>query len=69
MSRDHCRLPGCSRDPGTADHQDYYNDSKFCSQQCETKFEHLRADARDAERADRKRRTDERNPGERGQFR
>lgn len=66
MTRDTCRRPTCDRDAGTDDGN--YNARKFCSAKCEVKFEHIRADARDAERAERDRHTDDRHPGERGAF-
>ena len=43
MSRDTCRLPSCDREPGEQDRDDYRSRS-FCSVQCETKYEHARAD-------------------------
>lgn len=44
-----CRMPGCEqprRDDGDAFGR------KFCSDQCEVKFEHLKADAEDARRSE-----------------
>lgn len=52
MSRDTCKMPNCDREPGAQDGRDDYRTRKFCSVQCETKYEHLRADARDAERSE-----------------
>jgi hypothetical protein len=52
MTRDECRLPGCDRAPGQQAREDY-RDGRFCSIQHETKFDHLKADARDAREADR----------------
>lgn len=59
-----CRMMGCDRPRGEQDRDDY-NDHKFCSVQCQVKYEHIRADARDAERADRERHTEERVGGAR----
>jgi len=50
MTRDTCRRTTCDREPGAQDRDDY-NARKFCSVQCMVKFEHTRADARDAQRA------------------
>jgi hypothetical protein len=43
--RDECRLPTCSNDPRGGGFS-----GRFCSTPCELKFEHVRADARDARR-------------------
>jgi hypothetical protein len=51
MTRDTCRMPSCNNDPGQQDRDDYRS-GRFCSIQCETKFEHIKADARDARRSD-----------------
>jgi len=48
MTRDTCRYPSCSNTPGAQDRDDYK--SVFCSIQCETKWDHIKADARDADR-------------------
>jgi hypothetical protein len=54
MNRDTCRMPTCDRAPGTADAGDaVYRESRFCSPKCEVKFDHLKADAADARRAER----------------
>jgi hypothetical protein len=50
--RDTCRMPGCDRPPGQQDRDDYRQ--RFCSIQCDVKMEHLKADARDARRAEQK---------------
>lgn len=55
MSRDECRMPGCDRDPGAEDTETTYRTRQFCSPRCDVKYEHLRADARDAERAEAER--------------
>jgi len=47
MTRDTCKMPSCDSEPGAQDRDDY-NDRRFCSVQCETKHDHLKADARDA---------------------
>jgi len=47
--RDTCRRHGCDRDPGQQDRADY-SARRFCSVQCQTKHEHIKADARDARR-------------------
>lgn len=44
---DTCRYPSCDRSPGQQDRDDY-RAGRFCSIQCETRFEHVRADAREA---------------------
>ncbi len=54
MTRDTCRYPTCDRRPGEQDRDDYRS-SSFCSVQCEVKYEHIKADARDAQRAERRR--------------
>jgi hypothetical protein len=48
--RDTCRMPDCDRPPGQQDRDDY-RARRFCSVQCETKHDHLQADAADARRA------------------
>ena len=63
MTRDTCRYPTC--DEPTRDRGDTYGDddqytvsafgARFCSTRCELKYEHVRADAQDARRADRDR--------------
>jgi len=63
MSRDTCRYPTC--DKPTRDRGERYGEddqyavsvfgSKFCSVTHELKYEHVRADAQDAKRADRER--------------
>lgn len=49
MSRETCRRSTCEREPGQQDREDY-NARLFCSVQCETRHEHIKADARDARR-------------------
>jgi len=51
MTRDTCRYPSCSNAPGAQDRADY-NARRYCSIQCQTKHEHIKADARDAKRHD-----------------
>jgi len=51
MTRDTCRMPGCDRDPGTEDSDTTYRTRRFCSPGCDVKYDHLKADARDARRA------------------
>lgn len=53
MTRDTCRLPTCDNSPGEQDRDDY-NSRKFCSVQCEVKFDHIKADADDARREPRR---------------
>ena len=48
-SRDTCRYPSCDRAPGQQDREDY-RAGRFCSVQCEVRFEHIQADAREAAR-------------------
>jgi hypothetical protein len=43
MTRDTCRYPSCSREPGQQDRDDYRS-RRFCSVQCETKFDHIKSD-------------------------
>jgi len=43
-----CKRSTCSQPAGMQDRDDYR--SRFCSVQCETKHEHVKADARDARR-------------------
>jgi hypothetical protein len=47
--RDTCRAPSCDRAPGQQDREDY-RAGRFCSVQCDVRFEHIRADAREAAR-------------------
>ena len=49
MTRDTCRYPSCDRTPGQQDRDDY-SARRFCSVQCQTKYDHVKADARDAAR-------------------
>lgn len=44
-----CRAPSCTTPPGEQARDDY-NARLFCSIECETKFDHLKADAADARR-------------------
>lgn len=46
MARDTCRRPTCSNDPGQQDRDDY--DTRYCSVQCQVKYEHVKAEAREA---------------------
>jgi hypothetical protein len=45
-NRDECRNPSCSNDPRGGGGFS----GRFCSTPCELKYEHVRADARDARR-------------------
>jgi len=45
-----CKYPSCSNEVGQQDRDDYKR-STFCSVQCMTKYEHVKADARDAQRS------------------
>ena len=49
MSRDTCRMTGCEND--TREEGGAYA-RRFCSAQCEVKYDHLKADAADARRAE-----------------
>lgn len=51
MSRDTCRHPSCHNPTGEQDRDDY-NKNRFCSIQCETSFEHLKMDAKEAREDD-----------------
>jgi len=44
--RNVCKHWRCESEPGE---QEEYESDKFCSLQCAMKYEHIRADARDAE--------------------
>lgn len=46
-----CRYLTCDNPRGMQDRDDYRSNT-FCSVQCELKHEHVKADARDARRAD-----------------
>lgn len=48
-----CKRSTCSKPAGMQDRDDYR--TRFCSVQCETKHEHIKADARDAERTELRR--------------
>jgi hypothetical protein len=51
VTRDTCRYPSCDREPGSADDNAVaYSTRRFCSLKHAVKFDHLKADARDAER-------------------
>jgi hypothetical protein len=54
MTRDTCRMPNCDRAPGTEDADAVYRERRFCSPQCEVRHDHLKADAADARRAERR---------------
>ena len=45
MTRDTCKMPNCDREPGEQDRDDYRT-SRFCSVECDVKYDHLKADAR-----------------------
>ena len=47
--RDECRNPACSNDPRGGGGFS----GRFCSTPCELRYEHVRADARDAQRETR----------------
>jgi hypothetical protein len=47
MTRETCKMPGCDNDRRT--HGTPYS-RKFCSDKHEVKYDHLKADARDAQR-------------------
>ena len=49
MTGDTCRMPNCTNPTGQQDRDDYRT-TRFCSVQCDTKYDHLKADARDARR-------------------
>lgn len=54
MSRDVCKLPSCDRTTGQQKDRQYRKGS-FCCMKHEVKFEHLKADARDAKQAEQER--------------
>jgi hypothetical protein len=43
-----CKRPTCTNPAGQQDRDDYR--TSFCSIQCEVRYEHIKADARDAQR-------------------
>jgi endogenous inhibitor of DNA gyrase (YacG/DUF329 family) len=43
-----CKYPTCTNDVGQQDRDDYKHRT-FCSIQCQTKLEHIKMDARDAQ--------------------
>jgi len=45
-----CKLPSCDNSVGLQDRDDY-RDGSFCCIQHEVKYEHVRMDAQDAQRA------------------
>jgi hypothetical protein len=48
MSRDTCRYPSCDDEPrGSGGFS-----SLFCSDECEVRYDHIKADAQDAERSE-----------------
>lgn len=49
MAQNECRMPGCKNEQ-QIDGQDLYA-NKFCSAECEVKYDHIKADAADAKRA------------------
>jgi len=61
MSDDTCRYPGCEKETRERGEQEYPDSdkeytvdafgAKFCSLEHELKYDHIRADARDAKRA------------------
>jgi len=51
--RNTCRLPGCDNEPRGRELGVVGFAARFCSTGCELKYEHVREDARDAERAAR----------------
>jgi len=51
---DTCRMLGCGAKPGSADTDTTYRSRRFCSPECDVTYEKRRADARDAERSDRR---------------
>ena len=51
---DTCRMLGCENEPGSADTDTTYRSRRFCSPACDVTYEKRRADARDAERSDRR---------------
>lgn len=51
MTRDTCRLPNCDREP-RGEGADLHA-ARFCSPQCEVKYDHLKADAAEARYSER----------------
>lgn len=63
-----CRAYGCDNKPGEQDRDDY-NTRKYCSVQCQTKHEHIKEDAKQAQMdAEREAQIDKRHPGNVGKF-
>ena len=50
MSRDTCKYPSCDREPGQEGNPVGYHTGRFCSAAHAVKYDHLKADARQAER-------------------
>jgi len=49
-----CKYPRCKKAVGSVDTDEYtYRDSTFCSPMCDLKYDLLKADAREARRADK----------------
>jgi len=49
-----CKYPTCTNDVGQVDTDDYtYKHRSFCGPKHEVKYDHIKADARDAERTER----------------
>lgn len=48
MARDTCRMPSCDNEPGSAETDMKYRDSRFCSPGCDIQYDHLKDDARQA---------------------
>lgn len=49
-SESECRKPGCTNPRGNQDRTDYRT-RMFCSVQCDVSYDHVKSDARDAQRA------------------
>ena len=45
MTRDTCKMPNCDREPGEQDRDDYRT-SRFCSVECDVKYDHIMSDVR-----------------------
>ena len=48
MSRDTCRMPNCENIPGSAETEQQYRSSRFCSSGCDLQYSRLKDDARQA---------------------
>jgi len=53
MTVSECKYPSCDNEVGQQPESRQYKHRSFCSVECEVKHDHIKADARDAKRAER----------------